>query len=219
MVPFDTGHAARRFAPPALDRQEAVAIRAKRPARPGGRGEARIGVPRMHGQAVRVGVVRRALLRRRGRGREPRLRREFEALARRHRQVSAPVEQGQRQRHGRQPEGHRGDVGMRGAVPLFGGGRLGGGAFGPVRLLLVPIRRLPRFARERHTDDGCFHRMYMPPLTSNSAPVANAPASEHRNATSAAISSGSPRRPAGICGRIFVSSTSFGTDSSIAVAR
>ena len=58
-----------------------------------------------------------------------------------------------------------------------------------------------------------------PPFTARLAPVMKPASSEHRNATSAATSSGLPRRPAGICGRIFVSRISCGIAVTIFVAR
>jgi LemA protein len=68
-----------------------------------------------------------------------------------------------------------------------------------------PVHRRPR------TDFGALrgslrvaatHSMCIPPLMATFAPVMNAASSEQKNATSAAASSGRPRRPMGICGRI-----------------
>src|SRR5262249_4905279 len=61
--------------------------------------------------------------------------------------------------------------------------------------------------------------MCWPPFTARFAPVMKPASSEQRNATSAATSSGLPRRPAGICGRIFVSRMSCGIAVTIFVAR
>ena len=59
--------------------------------------------------------------------------------------------------------------------------------------------------------------MCWPPLIAILAPVTNAASSEHRQMIRPAISSGAPRRPSGICGRILVSSTSFGIAMTILV--
>ncbi len=61
--------------------------------------------------------------------------------------------------------------------------------------------------------------MCWPPFTARFAPVMKPASSEHRNATSAATSSGLPSRPAGICGRIFESRMSCGIAVTIFVAR
>ncbi len=58
---------------------------------------------------------------------------------------------------------------------------------------------------------------YCPPLAESVEPVIRPASSEARNTTQRAISSGSPRRPIGICGRMFFSSTSFGTACTISV--
>jgi hypothetical protein len=57
-----------------------------------------------------------------------------------------------------------------------------------------------------------------PPFADSVEPVMKPASSEARNTTQRAISSGSPRRPVGISGRMFFSSTSFGTAITISVA-
>src|SRR5262249_1477620 len=57
-----------------------------------------------------------------------------------------------------------------------------------------------------------------PPLADSVEPVISPASSEARNTTQRAISSGSPRRPRGIRGRTFFSSTSFGIALTISVA-
>ncbi len=59
--------------------------------------------------------------------------------------------------------------------------------------------------------------MCCPPLMAILAPVRNAASSDARYAQSPATSSGLPRRPMGICGMIFDSSTSLGIASTILV--
>ena len=59
--------------------------------------------------------------------------------------------------------------------------------------------------------------MYWPPLTASVEPVMKAASSEARNSTVRAISSGLPRRPTGMCGRIFALSTSSGIAATISV--
>ena len=61
------------------------------------------------------------------------------------------------------------------------------------------------------------HAKYCPPLAVSVEPVIRPASSEARNTTQRAISSGSPSRPIGICGRMFFSSTSFGTACTISV--
>ena len=58
---------------------------------------------------------------------------------------------------------------------------------------------------------------YCPPFADSVEPVISPASSEARNTTQRAISSGSPRRPIGISGRMFFSSTSFGTACTISV--
>ena len=58
---------------------------------------------------------------------------------------------------------------------------------------------------------------YCPPLADSVEPVIRPASSEARNTTQRAISSGSPSRPIGISGRMFFSSTSFGTACTISV--
>ena len=60
--------------------------------------------------------------------------------------------------------------------------------------------------------------MYWPPLALSVEPVMNPASSLAKNATQRAISSGSPSRPTGICGRILALSTSAGTALTISVA-
>lgn len=60
--------------------------------------------------------------------------------------------------------------------------------------------------------------MYWPPFADRVEPVMRPASSDARNATQRAISSGSPSRPIGICGRILFSNTSFGTAFTISVA-
>ena len=62
------------------------------------------------------------------------------------------------------------------------------------------------------------HAMYCPPLAVSVEPAMKPASSEARNSTQRAISSGSPRRRTGICGRIAFSNTSFGTAITISVA-
>ena len=57
-----------------------------------------------------------------------------------------------------------------------------------------------------------------PPFTDSVEPVMNPASSEARKTTQRAISSGSPSRPSGICGRILFSITSCGTAFTISVA-
>ena len=59
---------------------------------------------------------------------------------------------------------------------------------------------------------------YCPPLAVSVEPVMKPASSAARKTTQRAISSGSPSRPTGICGRMFFSSTSFGTALTISVA-
>ncbi|EDT40094.1 hypothetical protein BamMEX5DRAFT_4113 [Burkholderia ambifaria MEX-5] len=169
MVPLDARHAARRVAPPALDRQEAVTVHVKRPSGPRGRREARIGLARVHRQARRVRLASLALapVCRRCNGSQARLHREIEAFSRRHREMRAPVEHGQRQRHGRQPERHRRHVRMRRAVPLFCGGCNGLRALGRARLGFARARWPYRFVPARGARDGRVHQNLLretPPL-------------------------------------------------------
>jgi hypothetical protein len=58
---------------------------------------------------------------------------------------------------------------------------------------------------------------YWPPLALSVEPVMRPASSLARNTTQRATSSGSPSRPIGICGRMFFSSTSFGTACTISV--
>ncbi len=58
---------------------------------------------------------------------------------------------------------------------------------------------------------------YCPPFAVSVEPVINPASSDARKTTQRAISSGSPRRPTGICGRMFFSSRSFGTACTISV--
>jgi hypothetical protein len=59
---------------------------------------------------------------------------------------------------------------------------------------------------------------YCPPLAVIVEPVMKPASSDARNTTQRAISLGSPRRPTGICGRMFFSMTSAGTALTISVA-
>ncbi len=59
---------------------------------------------------------------------------------------------------------------------------------------------------------------YWPPFAVIVEPVMNPALSDARNVTQRAISSGSPKRPTGISGRIFLSSTSCGMAFTISVA-
>jgi hypothetical protein len=59
--------------------------------------------------------------------------------------------------------------------------------------------------------------IYCPPLIVSVEPVMAPAWSAARNTTARAISSGSPRRPTGINGRMLFSSTSFGTACTISV--
>jgi hypothetical protein len=61
------------------------------------------------------------------------------------------------------------------------------------------------------------HAMYWPPFAVSVEPVMNPASSLARNTTQRATSSGSPRRPTGISGRILVFSTSSGTARTISV--
>ena len=61
------------------------------------------------------------------------------------------------------------------------------------------------------------HAMYWPPFAESVEPVMKPASSLARNTTQRATSSGSPRRPAGISGRIFDFSTSSGTARTISV--
>ena len=65
---------------------------------------------------------------------------------------------------------------------------------------------------------GVDQTMYCPPFAVSVEPVMKPASSDARKTTQRAISSGSPRRPSGICGRMFFSSTSFGTALTISVA-
>src|SRR5262245_66588992 len=53
--------------------------------------------------------------------------------------------------------------------------------------------------------------IYCPPFAVSVEPVMKPASSDARNTTQRAISSGSPRRPSGICGRVFFSSRSLWT--------
>ena len=72
----------------------------------------------------------------------------------------------------------------------------------------------PDAARGRGSD----YIITCPPFAESVEPVMKPESSEARNTTQRAISSGSPSRPVGICGRMFFSSTSFGTAITISVA-
>src|SRR5215218_8255835 len=61
------------------------------------------------------------------------------------------------------------------------------------------------------------HAMYWPPLIDSVEPVMKPPSSEARKTTARPISSGVPRRPTGICGMIFVFSTSGSIACTISV--
>jgi len=65
---------------------------------------------------------------------------------------------------------------------------------------------------------GCTHTRYWPPFAVSVEPVMKPASSDARNRTQRAISSGSPSRPSGICGRMLFSSTSLGTALTISVA-
>src|SRR5262249_48918982 len=71
----------------------------------------------------------------------------------------------------------------------------------------------PSWATARHRQTT-----YCPPLAVSVEPVMKLASSEARNRTQRAISSGSPSRPSGICGRMFFSSCSLGTALTISVA-
>ena len=60
--------------------------------------------------------------------------------------------------------------------------------------------------------------MYWPPFAVSVEPVMKLASSEARKRTQRATSSGSPRRPSGTSGRMFFSSTSFGTALTMSVA-
>lgn len=64
---------------------------------------------------------------------------------------------------------------------------------------------------------GAIYTKYCPPLAVNVEPVIKPASSEARNTTQRAISSGSPRRPIGMVGRILFSRTSFATACTISV--
>jgi hypothetical protein len=73
---------------------------------------------------------------------------------------------------------------------------------------------LRRFARN---DGFGNYTIYCPPLIDSVEPVMAPASSEARKTTARAISSGSPKRPIGISGRMDFSSTSFGTACTISV--
>jgi type II secretory pathway pseudopilin PulG len=64
---------------------------------------------------------------------------------------------------------------------------------------------------------GMRYAIYCAPFIVSVEPVMKPASSPARNSTARAISSGSPSRPTGICGRMFFSSTSFGTACTISV--
>ena len=78
---------------------------------------------------------------------------------------------------------------------------------------VAAVRRPAAAAAGRLTGQA----MYWPPLADRVEPVMKPASSLARKATQRAISSGSPRRPTGICGRIFAFSTSSGTALTISV--
>src|SRR5450755_3793918 len=76
--------------------------------------------------------------------------------------------------------------------------------------------RLREARHDRECETGN-QTMYCPPLIESVEPVMAPAWSAARNTTARAISSGSPRRPTGISGRMLFSSTSFGTACTISV--
>ena len=77
-------------------------------------------------------------------------------------------------------------------------------------------RLQPSKSRTRRAHPAA-HAMYWPPFAESVEPVMKPASSLARNTTQRATSSGSPRRPAGISGRIFDFSTSSGTARTISV--
>src|SRR5450759_3351530 len=73
-----------------------------------------------------------------------------------------------------------------------------------------PAKRTVKSKRKRSAK-------YCQPSAESVEPVIRPASSEAKNTTQRAISSGSPRRPIGISGRMFFSSTSFGTACTISV--
>ena len=84
---------------------------------------------------------------------------------------------------------------------------------------LRPFLRAPiEQTRAPDSTTGCSRQAkYCPPLAESVEPVIRPASSEAKNTTQRAISSGSPRRPIGIRGKILFSSTSFGTACTISV--
>ena len=127
---------------------------------------------------------------------------------------------------------HRGKeaiIALLGTGDFFGEGAVAGQAarmatattLSAATIARVPEAVMHRVLRERAEFAAPLLRKlyakYCPPLAEIVEPVIRPASSEARNTTQRAISSGSPRRPIGISGRMFFSSTSFGTACTISV--
>src|SRR6185437_2623564 len=86
-----------------------------------------------------------------------------------------------------------------------------------ISLIGLRDRSREQLVARRHCAPRCVYAKYCPPLAVSVEPVISPASSEARNTTQRAISSGSPRRPIGISGRIDFSKTSFGTACTISV--